>query len=554
MTLLPIVVRELRVAARRRSTFRVRFSTACVAAGVCGYLILVSKDMMGRPQGGLIFSVLASICFLTCLSLSGNTVDCISDEKREGTLGFLFLTDLKGHDIALGKLFSSSLISFYALMSMFPVGAICLLLGGVSATAVWQAALALLNVFFFSQCVGLFVSAFTVKRATGAGLAGLILGVYTLGFFLASLGLRAKGFAGSATFFERMNPGYCVHRACTMGFVGIGFGGQFNGYWSSLLLVHLNAWLFLALASAWLPHSWQQKTARLKIGLGERLRHHYHSMWTPRARLLDKNPFLWLTVRNQLGSVKIWIALITLGGFWLWLLHRLNDREALLPVFIGAIVVNHLVLRIMFAADVTSTLEEQKRNGGLELLLSCTPLSVEGIIEGQWMALRRRYLGPVAVALAVDFFMVFSVCMSRRVQDSDSKANFVAFVAGMAVMLIVDLAAIGWLGMWQAMSQKKPRHAAGATIFRILIMPWVIILLLMLMTVGGFARGIHSFPVGLMLWLIFGIALDFVSMNISKGKLMTQFRDLSIPHRDEPLGFFGSLGKWLGGVNRGRRQ
>ena len=36
------------------------------------------------------------------------TADCLSEEKREGTLGLLFLTDLRGHDVALGKLLATS--------------------------------------------------------------------------------------------------------------------------------------------------------------------------------------------------------------------------------------------------------------------------------------------------------------------------------------------------------------------------------------------------------------------------------------------------------------
>lgn len=47
---------------------------------------------------------------LTWLSLAATlsvgmffTSDCLSEEKREGTIGFLFLTDLRGYDIVLGR-------------------------------------------------------------------------------------------------------------------------------------------------------------------------------------------------------------------------------------------------------------------------------------------------------------------------------------------------------------------------------------------------------------------------------------------------------------------
>ena len=52
----------------------------------------------------MLFTVLNAIAFIFCL-LAGVflTADCLSEEKREGTLGLLFLTSLKGYDVVLGK-------------------------------------------------------------------------------------------------------------------------------------------------------------------------------------------------------------------------------------------------------------------------------------------------------------------------------------------------------------------------------------------------------------------------------------------------------------------
>ena len=218
MIFLPIVVRELRVAARRKSTYRARFWTAFAAIAFGSYLVFVSGAFpWGRPQGGMmVFNSLAWLCFLSCLSLATNTVDCISEEKREGTLGFLFLTDLKGHDIALGKLFSSSLISFYSLLGILPIVAVSLLFGGVTATEFWAVALALLNVFFFSQAAGILVSAFSRKRNRATFAAGMILLGYTIGFYLLSVALSYWHFNRLASQLECLNLSYCIHWACTM--------------------------------------------------------------------------------------------------------------------------------------------------------------------------------------------------------------------------------------------------------------------------------------------------------------------------------------------------
>jgi ABC-type transport system involved in multi-copper enzyme maturation permease subunit len=49
------------------------------------------------------------------------TSDCLSEEKREGTLGLLFLTDLKSHDIVLGKFVATALSALYCLLALLPV-------------------------------------------------------------------------------------------------------------------------------------------------------------------------------------------------------------------------------------------------------------------------------------------------------------------------------------------------------------------------------------------------------------------------------------------------
>ena len=53
-----------------------------------------------------------------------STADCLSEEKREGTLGLLFLTDLKGYDVVLGKLAATSVSAFYGLLAALPVLAV----------------------------------------------------------------------------------------------------------------------------------------------------------------------------------------------------------------------------------------------------------------------------------------------------------------------------------------------------------------------------------------------------------------------------------------------
>src|SRR5215813_10520382 len=145
MTLLPIVGRELRVAARKRSTFWVRVTAAGV--GLCiGAACLLLTTAIGSPQvGPALFGTLTWISIIVALSAGVFfTSDSLSEEKREGTLGFLFLTDLRGYDVVFGKLLATSLRGVFALLSIFPILAVTFVLGGIEGAIFWKTVLSLI--------------------------------------------------------------------------------------------------------------------------------------------------------------------------------------------------------------------------------------------------------------------------------------------------------------------------------------------------------------------------------------------------------------------------
>src|SRR5579871_4977908 len=121
MTFLPVVVRELREAARQKATYRNRLAVASVILFFAVIAMLFEAGAGARAMGPLkgkpVFVFLSNVAFLFCmLEPFSKTVDALSFEKREGTIGLLFLTDLKGYDIVLGKLAATSLQSFYGLL------------------------------------------------------------------------------------------------------------------------------------------------------------------------------------------------------------------------------------------------------------------------------------------------------------------------------------------------------------------------------------------------------------------------------------------------------
>ncbi len=182
MTLLPIVARELRVASRRRSTYWVRASAALtvIVAGTFFFLAMQREQQQSEVIAKVLFGIMTGSAVLYCL-LSGvrYTADCLSEEKREGTLGLLFLTDLKGYDVVLGKLAATSLNAFYCVLAVVPMLAVPLLMGGVTLGEFGRMALVAVNTLFFSLTLGMCISALSRSARKTMAITFLLLLVVT---------------------------------------------------------------------------------------------------------------------------------------------------------------------------------------------------------------------------------------------------------------------------------------------------------------------------------------------------------------------------------------
>ena len=302
MTFLPIVERELRVAARLRSTFWVRIAAALVATVIgSAFLWLASASGIGAGGvnvGQILFGVLTWLSLAAALSAGlFFTSDCLSEEKREGTLGFLFLTDLRGYDVVLGKLLVTSLRGFYALLAVFPILAITLLLGGVTGEEFWKAILALINAMFVSLSAGMFVSALSreAQKAMGGTLVLLVLLIVvgpTADWMIAEGWNRPYD-----PIFSLSSPGFLFVSASR---------GNPSTFWSSLAANQAIAWTLLGTACILIPRNWQDKGTGAVTAKGSRA-----YAWkfggakfreALRRKLIDPNPVVWLACRANIEA------------------------------------------------------------------------------------------------------------------------------------------------------------------------------------------------------------------------------------------------------------
>src|SRR5207249_12321307 len=127
----------MRLAGRRPRAYRMRMTAGAAAIGLSCWGLLVWADSRSAASlGHGLLEILGWSGFVGC-ALAGLllTSDCIRQERREATLGLLLLTELRGHDIAFGKLAAKGIARFYCLLAMVPPLLVCVVVGGASVGA-----------------------------------------------------------------------------------------------------------------------------------------------------------------------------------------------------------------------------------------------------------------------------------------------------------------------------------------------------------------------------------------------------------------------------------
>ena len=549
MTFLPIVARELRVASRRPGTFWVR-SAAALGILVVGmwYFFVYS----GRPPNeiamGLFCILTGSVLFYCLLSGVWFTADCLSEEKREGTLGLLFLTDLKGYDVVFGKLAASSVNGFYAVLAVVPILALPLLLGGVTPGEFGRMAVVVVNTLFFSLTLGMCASAMSRSPRKAMALTLVLLLFFTA--FLPACGawrLMAGKVSQVATRWLVTSVGFAYYHA-----FDVSYATHERQFWWSVGVIHGLGWVFLLLASAIAPWSWHDRPAGAQaLRWRERWQWWSYGDFAERSafrkRLLDRSACFWLAARARLGPAYVWAVIGLVACGWTWGLARARRDWLDQSTYVLTGLLLNLLIKVWFALEAGRHLAEDRRQGALELLLS-TPLTVRDILRGQLLALKRQFLGPTAVTLLVFFMFMMAAASDEMLLENPEDRSFwvLCWTAGMA-MLVADLAALYWVGMWNALSARNPTRAAAGNLGRILVLPWVLLALCVLAVtlVWPNAGDAPVQKVFLCLWFGIGLAVDLGFGSWARYKLLTEFRLAATRRYEGGRGFWKRL---LGGA------
>jgi len=192
---LPVVHRELREGARRPFNYWLRVAAAAVGVFLL-YSILKNSDGNPATAGLRLFTSLHTLMlWLIVLLVPAMGADCIAREKREGTLGLLFLTPLNAVGVVAGKGLMQAFRAFTLWLAVLPVIVIPFLSGGVAWPDVFSAISIEFCVTLLALVAGLLASslatarnmAFILAECIGVGLVGLFAGLLGFAFSLQTL-------------------------------------------------------------------------------------------------------------------------------------------------------------------------------------------------------------------------------------------------------------------------------------------------------------------------------------------------------------------------------
>lgn len=516
VNVLPIVQRELLVASRRHATYWSRFAAAAIAIVLGTWICLTESGAFIPPHllGSELFCWLAGFVFLFILIVGTRvTSDCLCDEKREGTLGFLFLTDLKSYDVIMGKLAASSLNVIYSILAVVPILAIPLLLGGVSNSEFWRVVMTAFNLLFLCLTVGIFASAFCETDIKASGLAIVILVVLLTATPLLAFILSIN--YGSPVDFNFMigSPAYdCI----------AAFDSNFSTYtkqfWWNAIVTHVLAWLFFFCACRTISRAWKDRgesPPRLLNALNA-FKSEPAKLLARRASMLEIAPYYWRCYRSNSKQFFMWAGIGILFFLWLVIQIFIHDTDTQYLSGYLAVLCAHLMLKNWVATQASCHLCEDRRSGALELLLS-TPLTPKEIIHGQIMALFQQFRRPIITVFILDLIWLYQPFK----MVSDREFTFCFMVIAM-FFLIIDTLALAWVGMWQGITSRNTGRAITWALLKIILIPSLLSIIIMtLHSVLGQPQ--NPGTEFIIVWILIGIVTNLIFGGIARTKLKDFF-------------------------------
>jgi ABC-type transport system involved in multi-copper enzyme maturation permease subunit len=514
MNCLPVIEMEMRSAARRKWTFVLRLLFALTGGAAC-LLVLLLPPLAPVPKGQTMLVLLSYLSLSYCLLAGGFlTADSVSSEKREGTLGLLFLTPLSGMDIVLGKMVCHGLQMFYGLCAVFPVFFLPVLAGSVTWAEVSRISLALVLALVLGASIGVVISVL-VTESWKAMMATL--SVVLLLAAVPMLYLMARrtflGSAGGLNGFPQFSPLLTVHS---------GFDSSYNSragpglFWGSVLACG-GLSLALVLASGWLLET----VFSIQGHPAAKSRERFAGQRGP-LPVCERNPYEWALLRSAGGArsigVLIWGLLLLFAVMLPVSVLSNHGEEGFTTAFFTALAI-HLVAKLRFAIEATRQVNDDHLSGAMELLL-VTTLPQESILQGHERALRRLSLKPLALLIFINFALELCVLLfpENLHMDSDATVMFTLLFLGGMVLALADFSALRWLALWHALRAGSHVKAALGAFKSAMLLPWLGMALIMAITTSNQVR-ISGFVALFSVWIVGCLLYDSILIRWTGNRL-----------------------------------
>lgn len=516
MQFLPIVQRELLVAARKRSTYLSRTFSAGVLLVLFPLVIASDPRAVGGP-GPMLLWVLSSFMFFECM-LAGvrYTSDCLSEEKREGTLGLLFLTSLNGFDIVSGKIIARSAPAVYNLVAGIPILALTLLVGGVAGQQIFALSITFVAAIFLSLSVGAFIS----SRSTGE--RSVLTQTLALLLFLSFLPVILSQFSA----WMLSAPGPKVYLNLPEGLVKL-FSFLYSARFLSPYHAFMEAqrgfrpdlqptlWVLLAISIGLLAYaSWrihnrfdESANAIAPAQKSPRRRAFVPPSWMPG---FNYNPVLWLASGGRSG----WAPVVGLSVLFLLfgIICRIgleNNINWVRFVLIFGTLGAHWLYKFLVTAETCRQLNHDKRSGALEILLT-TPIEAQKVVRAQIVTTRRRWLlAGISLGLMNTIWMM----EDGFIQDD------IGVLLPISVGLIAfDSYALAWCAVLNSIRGDRYGPTVFRTFLQVMGVPFAAVMIVILLAMGVSARE-ETMAVIFTLWGIATAIFDCFLVSQARSRL-----------------------------------
>ena len=442
-----MAARELRASARQAFTYHLRVAGAgalLVASFVFGvshgFAPTLGNELFAKLHFTLFCAIWVFVPFLTA--------DCISRERREGTLGLLFLTPLRAADIVMAKGLAQGLRALTLWLAVLPVVTISFLVGGISWAEVTLSVLINFSAICLALAAGLLASSLSrvwSRVLVYAGSFSLAMCVMCSLVHILFAWVCMRNALLPTPFEDLLSESFQFVTNWDSDWSS-GLGSLttadkrrlFFGSGAASLFCLFGLALAIRFAARRVNRVWREEPLSARVVWLEKkfctpvFFRSFFRRWM--LNKLDRNPIGWLEVRSWTGRIVTWTWLgliVCVYSFALsgpWIARGTSGLHQVLAWLMGG----------SLAISAAASFRRERETGVLELLL-VSPLSETEIISGRLRGLWAQFLPAVALLIAIWSYLGSLFGFGSIFNESDDPGVILYYASAFVSMPIIGL-------------------------------------------------------------------------------------------------------------------